>query len=138
MNDDTEQGARPVNDIKERIDEMSQKGPRPRLITIFTQDNGDDTFQLIYAFHHENRYTEVRYVVKGSDELESLSSYYAGAVNMEREVIDMMGLRFKGIEGGLLLEPGKGIVTPLRKSPREAPVAGPTDPPIESPQEVSR
>jgi hypothetical protein len=29
--------------------------------------------------------------------------------------VDMMGLHFKGIEGGLQLASGKGIVTPLRK-----------------------
>jgi NADH:ubiquinone oxidoreductase subunit C len=106
---------KPINDIKTKIDRMAFKFPKPRLITIIPIDNADGTFELIYAFHYNNQYTEVRYTVKEEDELESLSSYYAAAINMEREVVDMMGLRFKGIEGGLLLAPGKGIVTPLRK-----------------------
>ena len=40
-------------------------------------DNADGTFELIYAFHYNNQYTEVRYSVKADDELESLSPYYA-------------------------------------------------------------
>jgi NADH:ubiquinone oxidoreductase subunit C len=111
---------KPVNDIKARIDRMELKLTRPRLITIIAVDNTDGTFELIYGFHYNNQYTDVRYLVKAEDELDSLSSYYAAAVNMEREVVDMMGLHFKGIEGGLLLTPGKGIVAPLRKPLKQA------------------
>ncbi len=117
---------KPVNDIRTKVDRMTFKFPKPRLISIFAIDNADGTFELIYAFHYNNQYTEVRYPVKLEDELDSLSSHYAGAVNMEREIVDMMGLHFKGIEGGLLLTPGKGIVTPLRKPlkpPEAVPVA---------------
>ena len=127
---------KPVNDIKFKVDRMSFKYPKPRLITIIANDNADGTFELIYAFHYNNQYTEVRYTVKEADELDSLSSHFAAAVNMEREIVDMMGLHFKGIEGGLLLTPGKGIVTPMRKplkSPepsaaaaKETPKAAPT------------
>ena len=57
---------------------------------------------------------------------------------MEREIVDMMGLHFKGIEGGLLLTPGKGIVTPLRKpcKPQEAPAPQAPSPLPESTPEV--
>lgn len=117
---------KPVNDIKAKVDRMAFKFPRPRLITIIPIDNADGTFELIYAFHYNNQYTEVRYTVKEEDELDSLSSYYSAAINMEREIVDMMGLRIKGMEPGLLLAPGKGIVTPLRK-PRKViePAAAP-------------
>jgi Ni,Fe-hydrogenase III component G len=132
---------KPINDIKAKIDRMAFKFPRPRLITIIPIDNADGTFELIYALHYNNQYTEVRYTVKEEDELESLSSYYAAAINMEREIVDMMGLKFKGIEPGLLLEPGKGIVTPLRKlrKPIEAPAkptAVPPEPAIQNTPEV--
>jgi NADH:ubiquinone oxidoreductase subunit C len=110
---------KPINDIKAKIDRMAFKFPRPRLITIISIDNADGTFELIYALHYNNQYTEVRYTAREEDELESLSSYYAAAINMEREIVDMMGLKFKGIEGGMLLDPAKGIVAPLRK-PRKA------------------
>jgi NADH:ubiquinone oxidoreductase subunit C len=120
MNDVTSKGPKPVNDIKSRIDRMDLKYPKPRLISIIAIDNSDGTFELIYAFHYNNQYTDVRYTVKAEDELESLSSYYAAALNMEREVVDMMGLHFKGIEGGMLLTEGKGIVTPLRKPLKQA------------------
>jgi NADH:ubiquinone oxidoreductase subunit C len=120
MTDDTKSNEpKPVNDIRSKVDRMAFKFPKPRLIAIIPIDNADGTFELIYSFHYNNQYTEVRYTVKEEDELDSLSSYYAGAVNMEREIVDMMGLKIKGIEGGMLLTPGKGIVTPLRK-PRKA------------------
>ena len=105
---------------------MALKYPKPRLITIIPIDNADGTFELIYAFHYNNQYTEVRYTVKEEDELDSLSSHYAAAVNMEREIVDMMGLHIKGITGGMLLEPGKGIVTPLRKPLKPKEVAATT------------
>ena len=119
---------KPVNDIKSKIDRMAFKFPKPRLITIVANDNADGTFELIYAFHYNNQYTEVRFTIKAEDELDSLSSYYAAAVNMEREIVDMMGLNFKGIEGGLLLTPGKGNVAPMRKPPKPAETAGPATP----------
>lgn len=136
MTDDIKiKAPKPVNDIKSKIDRMAFKFPKPRLIAIVANDNADGTFELIYAFHYNNQYAEVRFTVKAEDELDSLSSYYAGAVNMEREIVDMMGLHFKGIEGGLLLTPGKGIVTPLRKPPKPADTAGPAEatPPVPAP-----
>ena len=121
-----EKEPKPVNDIGSKVDRMAFKFPRPRLITIVANDNADGTFELIYAFHYNNQYTEVRYSVRADDELDSLSSHFAAAVNMEREIVDMMGLHFKGIEGGLLLTPEKGIVTPLRKPAKSQAVL--TDP----------
>ncbi|MGD0817117.1 MAG: NADH-quinone oxidoreductase subunit C [Methanomassiliicoccales archaeon] len=116
MTDETKsKEPKPVNDIRSKVDRMAFKFPRPRLIAIVANDNADGSFELIYAFHYNNQYTEVRYTVKAEDELDSLTSHYAAALNMEREIVDMMGLHFKGIEGGLLLTPGKGIVTPLKK-----------------------
>ena len=138
MSDETDRKEnKPVNDIKSKIDRMDLKFPKPRLITIIANDNADGTFELIYGFHYNNQYTDVRFTVKGEDELESLSSYYAGAVNMEREVVDMMGLHFKGIKGGLLLEPGKGIVAPLRK-PLKPPAPLPAASPEASPTQTAQ
>jgi len=37
-------------------------------------------------------------------------------MNFEREIIDLFGLRFKGVSGWLMLTPESGIVAPLRKS----------------------
>lgn len=119
-------GPKPVNDIISKVDRMTFKYPKPRLITIVANDNADGTFELIYAFHYNNQYTEVRYMVKAEDELDSLSPYYAGAVNMEREIVDLMGLHFKGIEGGMLLTPEKGIVAPLRKPLKQPEAAAPS------------
>jgi NADH:ubiquinone oxidoreductase subunit C len=143
MTDETKsKEPKPVNDIRSKVDRMSFKFPKPRLITIIAIDKADGTFELIYAFHYNNQYTDVRYTIKEGDELDSLSTHYAAAVNMEREIVDMMGLHFKGIEGGLQLTPGKGIVTPLRKPLKNTGTVGPAPtsptpfPPAEKPSEV--
>ena len=41
---------------------------------------------------------------------------FPGAKNFEREIIDLFGLKFKGVEGGLLIMPSANIIAPLRKS----------------------
>jgi len=41
---------------------------------------------------------------------------FPGALNFEREIIDLFGLKFKGVQGGLLIMPSTQIVAPLRKS----------------------
>ena len=109
----------PVNDIQERLDKMMKKGPKLRLISIFAADRRDGTFDLIYSFHGGDAVQDIRYIVKADDELASLSELYVGAICMEREVVDMFGLRFKGIAGGFLLDPERSPKTPLRLPPKE-------------------
>jgi ech hydrogenase subunit D len=104
----------PPNDIRKRLERMTRKADRPRLIDIFTVDRQDGTFDLIYTFHHENGLVDERFLVREEDELESIGDLYAAAVYMEREIIDMFGLHFKGLEGGFLLDKNSPR-TPLRK-----------------------
>jgi NADH:ubiquinone oxidoreductase subunit C len=109
----------PSNDIHGRIDEMTRNGPKPRLISIFAADRRDGTFDLIYAFHDGDEVHDIRYIVKADEEQPSLSDQYIGAICMEREVVDMFGLQFKGIVGGFLLDPEKSPRMPLRLPPKE-------------------
>ena len=104
----------PPNDIRKRLERMTRKADMPRLIDIIALDRQDGTFDLIYTFHHQNALMDERFVIKADDELESIGDLYAAAVYMEREVIDMFGLRFKGLEGGFLLDKNSPL-TPLRK-----------------------
>jgi len=60
-----------------------------------------------------------RFVVEAEEEVDSISDIYAGATNMERENMDLLGMRFKGLEPGLLLVPGKSVKAPLRKRSEE-------------------
>ncbi len=91
-----------------------------RLIAITARDNMDGTMEVIYSFHLDGEMVHHRFVSRPEWELESVADLWAGARNMEREAIDLLGLKFKGQEGGLLLVPGKSKVAPLRKeAPKE-------------------
>lgn len=90
-----------------------------RLVAVIAQDNGDGTLQLIYLFDSGGKLTDRRYTILPDWEVDSVSDVYSGAVNMERESVDLLGVKFKGITPGLLLVPGKSEVTPLRKGALE-------------------
>ncbi len=98
-----------------------------RLISIFPVDNADGTLELIYMFQQGLEVVQHRYSIKEDEELESLTDLYQGALNMEREMVDMFGLRVKGVEGGLLLCPESGVARPLRKPLKQR--AGPQERP---------
>jgi NADH:ubiquinone oxidoreductase subunit C len=100
-------------DLKNRL-EASGSGPS-RLISIISLDNADGTLDLIYMFHRRAEVEQLRYRVSADQELETVSDLFKGALNMEREIIDLFGMRFKGVQGGLLIMPDSGIVAPLRK-----------------------
>jgi NADH:ubiquinone oxidoreductase subunit C len=100
-------------DLKARLE---SSGPEPpRLISIIPLDNADGTLDLIYMFQRGAEVDQFRYRIKADQELDTISDLFKGALNMEREDIDLFGLRFKGVQGGLLLMPESGIVAPLRK-----------------------
>jgi NADH:ubiquinone oxidoreductase subunit C len=106
-------------DLRKKLDKLSLKSPRPRLIDIMAADRRDGTYDLIYALHHEGAVLDLRYIVNEEDEIDSIADLYAGALCMEREIIDMFGLRFKGVVGGFLLDPEKGPKNPLRLPRKE-------------------
>ena len=56
-----------------------------------------------------------RFTILPEWEVDSVVDIYKGALNMEREVVDLFGLRYKGVEPGLFLVLGKSPVAPLRK-----------------------
>ena len=103
------------SDLHKQIEKLMLKSPKPRLMTISAADNGDGSFDLIYWLHHDNGILNIRYKVTAEEELEDASDIWKGAINMEREMIDLLGLKFKGQEGGLLLVKGRSPETPLRK-----------------------
>jgi len=100
-------------DLKDSL-EASGSGPS-RLISIISLDNADGTLDLIYMFHRRAGVEQLRYRVNPDQELETVSDLFKGALNMEREIIDLFGMRFKGVRGGMLIMPDSGIVAPLRK-----------------------
>jgi NADH:ubiquinone oxidoreductase subunit C len=94
------------------------KGRGARLISVIGRDRGDDTIELMYLFDEGGAMVDRRFVVPAEQEIDSISDIYAGAANMERENIDLLGMRFKGLEPGLLLV-DKSVKAPLRKRPKE-------------------
>jgi NADH:ubiquinone oxidoreductase subunit C len=103
--------AEPV--VRDKVKEMIEAGAR--MITIVAREDDDGTFELIYIFDRDGRMVNFRFRTNPDWEVDSVADIYKGAANMEREIVDLFGLRFKGVRGGLLLEVGKSPVAPLRR-----------------------
>jgi hypothetical protein len=101
--------------IHTRAERMHAAGAR--LITIIARDDQDGTLELLYVYDHDGRIVDERFTVLPEWDIDSISDVYVGARNMERENVDLFGLRFRGQTSGLLLEAGKSPVSPLRKPP---------------------
>lgn len=102
---------------------MRRKERGARLITIIGRDAGDGTVELIYLFEQDGRVEHDRYRILPEWEVDSVADIYAGASTMERENVDLLGLRFEGARPGLFLVPGKSPEAPLRtlpQNPKEA------------------
>jgi len=116
--------------IKEPVPQSSPKGPqvdirtkvsrldkvRAQLIAITAVDLADGNFELIYSFFSKSQLVNLRFTVADGYEIDSIADMFPGAKNFEREIIDLFGLKFKGLEGGLVIMPSANIVAPLRKS----------------------
>lgn len=88
-----------------------------RFVTLVIRDRGDGTFELMYVFHADGGIVEKRFIIRPEWELESISNLWTGALLMEREAIDLFGIKIKGLQGGVLLVPGKSPTEPMRKKP---------------------
>jgi NADH:ubiquinone oxidoreductase subunit C len=104
----------PASEIRPKVMKMSRVNAQ--LVAIIAVDLADGNFELIYSFFSRSELVNLRFVAPDGEEIESISDMFPGAMNFEREIIDLFGLRFKGIPGGLMLTPESGIVAPLRKS----------------------
>ncbi len=109
-------------DVRERLQKAERYGPS-RLIAIFPLDNADGTLDLVYVFQHNEEVVQYRYTIPADQQIESLTDLYKGALNMEREQVDLFGMDIKGIKPGLFLTEGSPT-RPLRK-----PIAKPSPPP---------
>jgi NADH:ubiquinone oxidoreductase subunit C len=96
-----------------------------RLISITAVDKADGTYELIYTFQDKSELVNIRFAIQEEWEIDSIADMYPGALNFEREIIDLFGLKFKGVKGGLVLVPESGVVNPLRKKRAELADAAP-------------
>lgn len=94
------------------MDMVAQGG---RMITIIARENDDESIELIYLFDLSGKVVDFRFTILPDWEVDSVSDIFKGAMNMEREVVDLFGLKYKGVQPGLLLVPGKNSVAPLRR-----------------------
>lgn len=99
--------------VRARTQEMIADGAR--MITIAARENDDGTIELIYLFDRGGQMVNFRFTILPEWEVDSVVNIYKGALNMEREVVDLFGLHYKGVEPGLFLVQGKSMVAPLRK-----------------------
>ena len=104
----------PQVDIRTKVSRLDKA--KAQLIAITAVDLADGNFELIYSFFSKSELVNLRFTVADGYELDSIADMFPGARNFEREIIDLFGLKFKGLEGGLLIMPSSNIVAPLRKS----------------------
>jgi len=104
----------PKVDIRTKVSRLDKV--RAQLIAITAVDLADGNFELIYSFFSKSELVNLRFTVSDGYEIDSISDMFPGAKNFEREIIDLFGLKFKGVEGGLLIMPSSNIIAPLRKS----------------------
>jgi len=105
-------------DVRDKLRQAESLGPA-RLISIFPVDNANGTLDIIYMFQVGSEVVQHRYAIREDEELDSLSDLFKGALNMEREMVDLFGLKVKDVEGGLLLCPESGVIRPLRKPAKQ-------------------
>ncbi|MEM3050058.1 MAG: NADH-quinone oxidoreductase subunit C [Thermoplasmata archaeon] len=104
----------PATEMRPKVLKMARA--EAQLVAITAVDLNDGSFELIYTFFTKSELVNLRLVVAEGQEVESISDIFPGALNFEREIVDLFGLRFAGVVGGLMVVPGSGIVNPLRKS----------------------
>jgi NADH:ubiquinone oxidoreductase subunit C len=117
---------RDLSEVRASAEEMRAKDAR--LIMIMVRENPDGTFELIYAYDLGGCVQDVRFSLPPDREVDTISGVYAGATNLEREIVDLFGLNFKGMAPGLLLEAGKSMKCPLRRPPEPKPEGPPKGP----------
>ena len=105
-------------EVRKRTREMLEAGAR--MIAIVALEREDGTIELIYAFDRDQGIVDFRFQVLPEWEIDSVADIFTGALTLEREVVDLFGLRYKGVPPGLFLEAGKSPVAPLRRRPAPA------------------
>ncbi len=119
----------PQVDIRTKVSRLDKL--QAQLIAITAVDLADGNFELIFSFFSKSELVNLRFTVADGYEIDSIADMFPGARNFEREIIDLFGLKFKGVEGGLLIMPSANIVAPLRK------MSAPETPRIRAKKEVA-
>lgn len=111
--------------VRKRTEEMVSAGAR--MIAIIARENEDGTIELIYLFDRGGKMVDFRFTILPEWEMDSVVDIFKGAMNLEREVVDLFGLKYKGVKPGLMLVPGKSLVAPLRRKHGDQPKGGEDD-----------
>jgi NADH:ubiquinone oxidoreductase subunit C len=77
--------------------------------------------EMIYVFDREQKIVDFRFQILPEWEIDSVADIFRGALTLEREAVDLFGLKIKGVSPGIFLEDGKSPVAPLRRKRTTAP-----------------
>lgn len=102
--------------VKEEIVLQAQRmrGSKARLAAIVAEENGDG-MRLTYIYDLNGKLRDYQYFLLPHEQINSISDIYTGALNMEREIVDLFGLEINGAPPELLLVE-KSKHAPLRKN----------------------
>ncbi len=112
-------------EVRSKIEKMQKSGAR--FVVLAANDMGEGKFEVIYLFYHMGELLEVRLCVGIDEVVPTITDLFPAAAFLEREMVDLFGVKVEGAAPNLLLEPGAGVVAPLRKR-REAEGPKGTDP----------
>ena len=88
------------DEITLEAERMKREGGR--LAAIVCEENGDG-LRMNYLYDLKGVLVTKEFFIL-SEEIDSISSIYSGAQNMEREIADLYGLQIIGSPAGLLLD----------------------------------
>lgn len=118
--------------LRSKLENLGKAGAR--FSTLVGVDIDDDTLEVIYLFDHQGELLHLRIRYDFDETIPSISDIYPAAAILERELVDLFGVKVVDMEPYLLLEPGSGIEGPLRKRRNKAVQS--VDPPLD--KEASR
>lgn len=99
--------------LRSKLEKLGKAGAR--FSTLVGVDIDDATIEVIYLFDHQDELLHLRIRYDFDESIPSISDIFPAATILERELVDMFGVKVDGMEPYLLLEPGSGIKAPLRK-----------------------
>ena len=68
-----------------------------RIVQICCTALADRKFELTYSFDRDYKYTSLRITVPEKSEIPSITSVYGGAFLYENEIMELFGVKFRGI-----------------------------------------
>lgn len=110
-------------EVRSKLEKLAKSSAR--FVVLAANDLADGNFEVIYLFVHEGQLLEVRLCTGIDEVVPTITDLYPAAAFLEREMVDLFGVKVEGAAPNMLLVPDSSIKSPLRKKPVEAQASTP-------------